>query len=105
VSDATDLAARVAEFERDALAQLDAVLAGVAMCRVTGAAEHPAKYWEGRSAVLAQVRRALRRTPPGDEAAALDAIHRQWSKQLDSMTADTWRVYTNAGLEALKELM
>lgn len=98
------LGERAARLERAALAELDAVLAGTAMCRVDGTREQPAKHWEGRCSALAQVRRTLRRATPGTEQAALAAIHAEWSAQLGSLGGDAWQVYTRGGLQALEEL-
>lgn len=100
----TELAATVATLEAEALAQLDATLGGVAMCRVGESAARPAKHWEGRAAALAQVRRALRRATPGTEADVLRRTHEEWTAQLDALGGPAWTTYTTAGLRALEEL-
>jgi hypothetical protein len=100
----TELAATVATLEAEALAQLEATLGGVAMCRVGEAAARPAKHWEGRAAALAQVRRALRRAEPGGEADVLRRAHAEWTAQLEALGGPAWTTYTAAGLQALEEL-
>ncbi len=100
----SDLAATVATLEVEALAQLEATLGGVAMCRVGESAARPAKHWEGRAAALAQVRRALRRAEPGSEADVLHQVHAEWTAQLDALGGPAWTTYTTAGLQALEEL-
>lgn len=102
----SELAARVSELEHAALAQLDATLAGTAMCRVDGAAAQPAKHWEGRSSAMAQARRSLRRAPQdADPAAIITDVRDQWRAQLAAMGGESWHTYSRAGLEALDELL
>lgn len=100
----SELATAVATLEAEALAQLEATLGGVAMCRVGEAAARPAKHWEGRAAALAQVRRALRRAAPGSEPDVLDRVRAEWTAQLDALGGPAWTTYTTAGLRALEEL-
>ena len=96
-----DLTERVTALEQDALAQLDRLLAGTAMCRVDGT-HRGAKHWEGRAAALAQVRRSLRRAQdPGGVPAAVLA---EWSAQTATTRGPAWQEYTAGGLEALTEL-
>lgn len=98
------LASTVAALEAEALAQLDATLGGVAMCRVGEASARPAKHWEGRAAALAQVRRALRRATPGNDAQVLRQAREEWTSQLEALGGPAWTTYTEAGLQALEEL-
>lgn len=100
----TDLAESAARLERDAISLLDETLAGAALCRVDGGLARPAKYWEGRSAALAQVRRALRRAEAGTEAELLATLRATWRRQLETQRGEAWQTYNSAGLEALAEL-
>lgn len=98
------LADRVARLEADALAQLDAVLGGRAMCRVDGGSRLPAKHWEGRAAALAEVRRALRKAPPAEQSEVVARSHARWAGQLSGPGGEAWQHYTRGGLSALEEL-
>ncbi len=100
----TELADSVSRLEREALSQLEGVLAGAAMCRVDGERARPAKRWEGRSAALAQVSRALRRQDAGVEADLVAGIRSSWEGRLVTQHGEAWDVYNRAGLEALAEL-
>ncbi|MDO8107872.1 hypothetical protein Q6348_11765 [Isoptericola sp. b441] len=100
--DPARLATVVAEREAEVRTRLADAVGDGPMCRVDGARARPAKHWEGRAAALAQLRRALRRGgDPGQELADLRA---QWTSQRAIDRGEAWRVYTDAGLDALTEL-
>jgi hypothetical protein len=104
VTERAALAERVAQLEADALAQLDSVLGGRAMCRVDGGSRRPAKHWEGRAAALAEVRRSLRRASPAEHSEVLARTLARWTGQLSGLGGEAWQHYTRGGLSALEEL-
>lgn len=100
----SDLPAAVALLEAQALEQLTAVLSGGAMCRIDGATARQAKYWEGRSAALAELRRALRKAPAPDHPALLARARETWAGQATTMRGERWADYTAGGRAALADL-
>ena len=108
------LTASILARESEALDRLAASTGGQSLCSLSGGGPVPAtKYFEGRAAALAEVRRALRRLRdlPNDDGAdsrrALEVIRARWAAQTTApgRTGPAWAGYLAGGLEALDELV
>ncbi len=102
-----ELEARLAEV----LPKLTAASAGASLCmisRSTGPVDG-AKYLEGRMALLAELRRAVRRSPEASFGDVADPIARQWRSDLalqqERGATAGWVAYRAGGADELEELL
>lgn len=103
----SDLLPLVERQERDALARLTDATSGGALCRLDGSGVGEAKYWEGRAAALAQVRRELRRgaDPRRETVDRRLAAWRAETAALSAGASPAWSAYLAGGVDALAALL
>jgi hypothetical protein len=85
-----------------ALAELDAATGGAAVCRIGEDRATAVKRLEGRSTALNDLARRRRRQPGEPPVASVTAVRAAWERT--PRLSPLWRVYADAGLEALDEL-
>ncbi len=100
------LLAQVERHERDAVARLTDAASGVALCRLDGTRAGDAKYWEGRCAALAEVRRELRRGGPEAQSAPERRLV-SWREEAARRATGSaaWSSYLEGGVAGLSALL
>jgi hypothetical protein len=106
------LSASISARESEALDRLAASTGGQSLCTLSRGGPVPAtKYYEGRAAALAEVRRAIRRLPdlPNDDGAGqllVGDIRARWNAEASApgRAGPSWAGYLAGGLDALSEL-
>ena len=110
------LSALIRARESEALDRLAASTGGQSLCTLSKGGPVPAtKYYEGKAAALAEVRRAVRRLPGlpndlndvGGIREVIDVIRARWTAEtrVPGRTGPSWAGYLAGGLDALNELV